>query len=58
MDDLDFDYDSEHDLYVGDLDEMDQEKATKLQRTNEVAQVPLFEGSPLSSLEAVILFLN
>lgn len=45
-------------LKWGDPDGVDMETTAHLQRIQEVASVPLYEGSPISSLEAVILMLN
>ena len=55
---MEFGYDSGDDLDWGDPDAMDEATAAQLEQIQEVARVPLYEGSHLSSLEAVILLLN
>ena len=51
------DYETE-DMTWGDGDAMDQRTAYELDRIGEVSRVPLYEGSPLTTLQAVILLLN
>ena len=55
---LPFDLGDEEDFEWGDPDAMDAAAAAQAERMEEVARVPLYEGSTLSSLEAVILLLN
>ena len=53
-----FEYNSGDELDWGDPDAMDRETAAELERIQEVSRIPLFEGSPLSGMEATILLLN
>lgn len=54
-DDIVFDDD---DIPWGDPDAMDKEAYARLQRLHEAATIPLFENSPMTSLEANIMILN
>ena len=52
------DTEESEDILWGDADAMDQATTEEMDRIQEIARVPLYDGSPITSLEAVILMLN